>query len=100
MARPARLELATPCLEGRCSIQLSYGRISIHSRTFMACTAILLRPSTIRAKGRRSAESRYAHTSPPNSKQYRLRHCQRFLLLILSSHFSKFSFKYLSYSGQ
>ena len=26
MARPARLELATPCLEGRRSIQLSYGR--------------------------------------------------------------------------
>src|SRR5713226_5017691 len=26
VARPARLELATPCLEGRCSIQLSYGR--------------------------------------------------------------------------
>jgi hypothetical protein len=27
MARPARLELATLCLEGRRSIQLSYGRI-------------------------------------------------------------------------
>ena len=26
VARPARLELATPCLEGRRSIQLSYGR--------------------------------------------------------------------------
>jgi hypothetical protein len=26
MARPARLELATLCLEGRRSIQLSYGR--------------------------------------------------------------------------
>jgi hypothetical protein len=26
MARPARLERATLCLEGRCSIQLSYGR--------------------------------------------------------------------------
>jgi hypothetical protein len=26
MARPARLERATPCLEGMCSIQLSYGR--------------------------------------------------------------------------
>jgi hypothetical protein len=29
MARPARLELATLCLEGRRSIQLSYGRIVI-----------------------------------------------------------------------
>ena len=27
MARPARFELATLCLEGRCSIQLSYGRM-------------------------------------------------------------------------
>jgi hypothetical protein len=27
MARPGRLELPTLCLEGRCSIQLSYGRI-------------------------------------------------------------------------
>ena len=29
MARPARLELATFCLEGRCSIQLSYGRVAV-----------------------------------------------------------------------
>ena len=36
MARPARFELATLCLEGRCSIQLSYGRTaeSHHSKTF------------------------------------------------------------------
>ncbi len=27
VVRPARLERATLCLEGRCSIQLSYGRI-------------------------------------------------------------------------
>ena len=27
MARPERFELPTLCLEGRCSIQLSYGRI-------------------------------------------------------------------------
>ena len=26
VARPARIERATTCLEGRCSIQLSYGR--------------------------------------------------------------------------
>jgi hypothetical protein len=35
MARPARLELATLCLEGRRSIQLSYGRL-IDSKTLMA----------------------------------------------------------------
>jgi hypothetical protein len=28
VARPARFERATLCLEGRCSIQLSYGRVS------------------------------------------------------------------------
>ena len=27
VARPERLELPTLCLEGRCSIQLSYGRV-------------------------------------------------------------------------
>ena len=37
MARPARFELATLCLEGRRSIQLSYGRISyVDSKSFIA----------------------------------------------------------------
>ena len=31
MAHPAGIEPATLGLEGRCSIQLSYGRMSIHS---------------------------------------------------------------------
>jgi hypothetical protein len=35
MARPGRLELPTLCLEGRRSIQLSYGRI-------LGCSLILL----------------------------------------------------------
>jgi hypothetical protein len=34
LARPARLELTTPGLEGRCSIRLSYGRLSIGHATF------------------------------------------------------------------
>jgi hypothetical protein len=29
MARPERLELPTLCFEGRCSIQLSYGRVPL-----------------------------------------------------------------------
>ena len=37
MARPGRFELPTLCLEGRRSIQLSYGRVACsHSKTFMA----------------------------------------------------------------
>jgi hypothetical protein len=32
MARPARIERATLCLEGRCSIQLSYGRYQNKSK--------------------------------------------------------------------
>jgi hypothetical protein len=36
MARPARFELATLCLEGRRSIQLSYGRgAKFDSKAFM-----------------------------------------------------------------
>ena len=31
MARPARFERTTTCLEGRCSIQLSYGRNPVYS---------------------------------------------------------------------
>ncbi len=35
MARPGRLELPTLCLEGRCSIQLSYGRAVGESNYFI-----------------------------------------------------------------
>ena len=33
MARPAGLEPATPGLEGRCSIQLSYGRTNVNGNS-------------------------------------------------------------------
>ncbi len=43
MARPARLELATLCLEGRRSIQLSYGRVGYtDSKSFIAGSDIIL----------------------------------------------------------
>jgi hypothetical protein len=43
MARPARLELATLCLEGRRSIQLSYGRIAyIDFKPFFAKKGVIL----------------------------------------------------------
>jgi hypothetical protein len=66
MARPGRFELPTLCLEGRRSIQLSYGRL-IHSKRFPALTTTPLFRSTasgllpkcrtsVRHPRRRSAE--------------------------------------------
>jgi hypothetical protein len=46
MARPARLELATLCLEGRRSIQLSYGRYA-DSKRFRVSTNILISRFTV-----------------------------------------------------
>src|SRR6267154_5926467 len=43
VARPGRLELPTLCLEGRRSIQLSYGRIlDLDSKTFIAKKSMIL----------------------------------------------------------
>ena len=36
VARPARFERATLCLEGRCSIQLSYGRADYSDSKILA----------------------------------------------------------------
>ena len=38
VARPERFELPTLCFEGRCSIQLSYGREGVVYRKFRAIT--------------------------------------------------------------
>ena len=45
MARPGRFELPTLCLEGRRSIQLSYGRY-VDSKRFPVSTTILKCPFT------------------------------------------------------
>jgi hypothetical protein len=39
MARPERFELPTLCFEGRCSIQLSYGRVVCYCNTIIELAA-------------------------------------------------------------
>jgi hypothetical protein len=50
MARPERFELPTLCFEGRCSIQLSYGRVVDHldDKPFLDSVSSFL-ASTVRA---------------------------------------------------
>ena len=56
MARPGRFELPTLCLEGRRSIQLSYGRISyVDSKSFIAGDDTILEALSICRKS--SSES-------------------------------------------
>src|SRR6266853_5817964 len=58
VARPARLELATLCLEGRRSIRLSYGRVAdTDSKSFIATRSGILRALTLYRKGRRSIQT-------------------------------------------
>ena len=55
MARPGRFELPTLCLEGRRSIQLSYGRIGeFDSKSFIAQNGTILEGLTFFGKGRGS----------------------------------------------
>ena len=57
MARPARLELATPCLEGRRSIQLSYGRAANpDSKAFAPRVNTVLDGLTFCRRSRRSIQ--------------------------------------------
>jgi hypothetical protein len=60
MARPGRLELPTLCLEGRRSIQLSYGRVvNSDSKTFRFRSNTVLDefPSVAKADARRNRVS-------------------------------------------
>jgi hypothetical protein len=67
VARPGRLELPTLCLEGRCSIQLSYGRIANSDcKTFTGRANTDWDVLSLCAKGRRSVLVSYeqcAHKS-------------------------------------
>src|SRR5260370_31888272 len=57
MARPGRLELPTLCLEGSCSLHLSYGRVGcIDSKSFMATSDSILEALTLCRMGRRSIQ--------------------------------------------
>src|SRR5213593_4679956 len=61
MVRPGRLELPTLCLEGRRSIQLSYGRTTcVDSKSFIAGDDTILAASSLCRKGRRSMQLSYA----------------------------------------
>jgi hypothetical protein len=54
VARPERFELPTLCFEGRCSIQLSYGRIRHNdSKSFIASKDTILAALNFCRKGRR-----------------------------------------------
>jgi hypothetical protein len=62
VARPGRFELPTLCLEGRRSIQLSYGRNRIDSKTFALRRHTVLDALTLCAKGRGSVSMSHERT--------------------------------------
>ena len=62
MARPGRLELPTLCLEGRRSIQLSYGRNRIDSKTFALRRHSLLDVDPLRGEQTLTSDTRGAYS--------------------------------------
>jgi hypothetical protein len=71
--RPAGFEPATPCLEGRRSFQLSYGRVChSDSKTFVPRANTVLDALTFCAKGRRSFQLSYGRSLPNFSHEKHL----------------------------
>ena len=69
MVRPARLELTTLCLEGRCSIQLSYGRTLSSGRGGEIRTRDILLPKQARYRAAlRHEESALYESNAEGSK--------------------------------
>jgi hypothetical protein len=63
MARPGRFELPTLCLEGRRSIQLSYGRAGyVDSKSFIVGSDTILDSLTFYRKGRGSMRMPHQRT--------------------------------------
>ena len=62
MARPGRLELPTLCLEGRRSIQLSYGRIGyLDSKSFIGAKNTILGVLSGYQKGSGATMGKYTY---------------------------------------
>src|ERR1700730_17031857 len=65
VARPEGFGPPALCFEGRCSIQLSYGRADItDSKSFIAIWDIILKALTLYRKGRRSIQTELQANSP------------------------------------
>src|SRR6185369_9844685 len=64
MARPPRLERGTLCLEGRCSIQLSYGRTKLMFKNLRFAKNLILRADTVYVKTAKKVDGQMWQKTP------------------------------------